>query len=101
MKADADLDEGGAVSSEVLERSFKSLVAGTRVGSLFRYDLADPVTIDERQSALVNIVNARVPGEEVLLFRVGSDAGLALPRGALHQRFRLRAGSGPDRHLSR
>jgi hypothetical protein len=51
-----------------------SAETGARVGSLFRYDLDEPVTIDERQSALVNIVNARVPGEEVLLFRVGADA---------------------------
>ena len=62
------------VSTEALERNYKSLVAGATVGSLFRYDIDEPVTIDERQSALVNIVNARVPGEEVLLFRVGADS---------------------------
>jgi hypothetical protein len=69
-----ETEEGNGLSQETLERSFKTLVAGTRVGSLFRYDLDEPVTIDERQSALVNIVNARVPGEEVLLFRVGADS---------------------------
>jgi hypothetical protein len=69
-----EADEKPAIDQSMLERNFKSLVAGTRVGSLFRYDLDEPVTIDERQSALVNIVNARVPGEEVLLFRVGADA---------------------------
>ncbi len=62
------------VSSEALERNFRTLVAGATVGSLFRYDLAEPVTIDERQSALVNIVNAKVKGEDCLLFRVGSDS---------------------------
>jgi hypothetical protein len=62
-----------AVSEEQLESSYKTLVAGATVGSLFRYDLDEPVTIDERQSALVNIVNAHVPGEEVLLYRVGAD----------------------------
>jgi hypothetical protein len=67
-------EDSDGIGDETLEKSFKSLVAGTRVGSLFRYDLDEPVTIDERQSALVNIVNARVPGEEVLLFRVGSDS---------------------------
>jgi hypothetical protein len=72
MAAGADESEQ-SISPEILERSMKTLVEGKRVGSLFRYDLQDPVTIDERQSALVNIVNARVPGEEVLLFRVGSD----------------------------
>jgi hypothetical protein len=61
------------VSTEALERNFKTLVAGAAVGSLFRYDLDEPITVDERQSALVNVVNARVPGEDVLLFRVGAD----------------------------
>jgi hypothetical protein len=61
------------VTSEVLQRSYRAMVAGNTVGSLFRYDLDEPVTIGERQSALVNIVNAKVPGEEVLLFRVGAD----------------------------
>jgi hypothetical protein len=62
-----------AVSEEALERNFKSLVAGAAVGSLFRYDLAERITVDDRQSALVNLVNTRVPGEDVLLFRVGAD----------------------------
>ncbi len=62
------------VSSADLERNFRTLVAGNAVGSLFRYDIAEPVTVGERQSALVNVVNAKVPGEDVLLFRVGQDA---------------------------
>jgi hypothetical protein len=62
------------VTSAELERNFRTLVAGNAVGSLFRYDIADPVTVGERQSALVNVVNAKVPGEDVLLFRVGQDA---------------------------
>ena len=61
------------VTTEMLERSNQSRAAGTSVSSLFRYDIEEPVTIDERQSALVNIVNARIPGEEALLFRVGAD----------------------------
>jgi hypothetical protein len=48
----------------------KEEVKGQRVGgSLFRYDLKDPVTIPDSSSTLVNIVNARVPGEQVVLFR--------------------------------
>jgi hypothetical protein len=62
------------VSSADLERNFRTLVAGNAVGSLFRYDIAEPVTVGERQSALVNVVNTKVPGEDVLLFRVGQDA---------------------------
>jgi len=63
-----------AVSVDQLERNFRSMVAGAAVGSLFRYDLEEPVTIAERQSALVNVINAKVPGEDVLLFRVGADS---------------------------
>ncbi len=39
------------------------------VGVLFRYDLADPVTVPDRSSTLVNIVNQRISGEEVVYFR--------------------------------
>src|SRR5581483_5453758 len=73
-KKDSGYYHRPAVSEEQLANSYKTLVAGATVGSLFRYDVEEPVTIDERQSALVNIVNAKVPGEEVLLFRVGADA---------------------------
>ncbi len=62
-----------AVTTADLDRNFRTLVAGNAVGSLFRYDIAEPITVGERQSALVNIVNAKVPGEDVLLFRVGQD----------------------------
>ena len=62
------------VTSADLERNFRTLVAGNAVGSLFRYDIAEPITVGERQSALVNIVNAKIPGQDVLLFRVGQDS---------------------------
>jgi hypothetical protein len=56
----------------LLERQLESVkteVKGEKVGSLFRYDLKDPVTVPDSSSTLVNIVNSRVPGEEVVLFR--------------------------------
>ncbi len=42
---------------------------GERAGVLFRYDIADPVTIPDRSSTLVNIVNKRISGEQVAYFR--------------------------------
>jgi hypothetical protein len=39
------------------------------MGALFRYDIQDPVTIPDRSSTLVAIVNQRVNGEEVVYFR--------------------------------
>jgi hypothetical protein len=65
--------EPAPVDADALQRNYQALVAGSTVGSLFRYDLDQPITVDDRQSALVNIVNTKVPGEEVLLYRVGQD----------------------------
>ncbi len=48
------------------KRSARAMVQGTSVGSLFRYDIATPVTIPDRSSALVSIVNKAVPGKDVL-----------------------------------
>jgi len=39
------------------------------IGTLFRYDLEDPVTVPDRSSTLVSIVNQRISGEEVVYFR--------------------------------
>jgi len=58
------------MTNELLEKSFTALVSGTRIGSLFRYDIEKPVTIKDRQSALVSILNKKVPAEDVLLYRM-------------------------------
>jgi hypothetical protein len=58
-------------------QSVKTEVSGEKVGALFRYDLKDPVTVPESSSTLVNIVNSRVPGEEVVLFRPELTSGSA------------------------
>jgi len=58
------------MTSSLLRKSFSALVKGTRVGSLFRYDIEEPVTIRDRQSALVSILNKQVPAEDALLYRM-------------------------------
>jgi hypothetical protein len=58
------------MTNELLQKSFRALVSGTRVGSLFRYDIEEPVTIRDRQSALVSILDKKVPAEDVLLYRM-------------------------------
>ncbi len=70
------------MTSKLLEKSFRALVAGSRVGSLFRYDIEEPVTIKDRQSALVSILNKKVPAEDVLLFRM--DTSSTHPYRAVH-----------------
>ncbi len=61
------------MSSKLLAKSFSALVKGSRVGSLFRYDIEQPVTIRDRQSALVSILNKKVPAEDVLLYRMDTS----------------------------
>ncbi len=84
------------VTGADLERNARTLVQGVQAGALFRYDIGAPVTVLDRESALVNIVNSKVKGEDALLFRVGIDAqspyrvarftndtGLVLERGPI------------------
>jgi hypothetical protein len=52
-----------------LEDQVSSSAAGENVGALFRYDLANPVTVPDRTSTLVSIINERVAGKEVVYFR--------------------------------
>ena len=62
------------MSSELLAKGFSALVKGSRVGSLYRFDIEQPVTIRDRQSALVSILNKKVPAEDVLLYRMDTSA---------------------------
>jgi hypothetical protein len=66
-------NRAGPVTEGDLERNYRSLVAGAGVGALFRYDLKEPVTVRDRESALVSVVSQKVKGEDVLVFRVGVD----------------------------
>jgi hypothetical protein len=52
-----------------LEQQVSSSAGGENVGALFRYDLKHPVTVPDRTSTLVSIINERVPGKEVVYFR--------------------------------
>ena len=74
-----DYDEDLAMAEEALEdeleRQTEANVEGAKLGSLFRYDLKDPVTVPDRSSTLVAIVNKRVPGQEVVLFRPEYSSG--------------------------
>ncbi len=58
-----------APMSEALELQAAPQVEVQQMGSLFRYDIADPVTVPDRSSTLVAIVNQRVKAQEVAFFR--------------------------------
>ena len=49
---------------------------GKEIGDLFEYDIKQAVTIDKNQSALVPIVQARIPAEKVTLWNADSAAAL-------------------------
>ena len=62
------------ISAEAMRDSVQTLVSGTQVGALFRYDIADKVDVPDRSSALVSILSKDVPGEDVHLFRPDSSS---------------------------
>ncbi|HEX2735256.1 MAG TPA: hypothetical protein VHM70_26815 [Polyangiaceae bacterium] len=69
------LEAPAAQVDQLLESQSGPSVNGAQVGSLFRYDIADPVTVPDRSSTLVAIVNKRVSADEVVLFRPDYEGG--------------------------
>lgn len=76
-----DSFEGAAMEDVDMSAALESQAApsaeGAAVGALFRYDIPDPVTIPDRSSTLVAIVNERVEGAEGVLFRPELTQGAA------------------------
>ena len=54
---------------EAMARSATALVQGRELGALYAYDALTPVTVPDGQAALINIVNRKVKGRDVFLFR--------------------------------
>ena len=83
-----------------LEQAVRRSATGQKLGSLFRYDLRDRVTVPDSSSTLVNIVNARIPGKEVVLFRpeLTSGSGTSHPYRAvqLHNTSGYSLEKGPE-----
>ena len=71
--APADLKSGAF--NLLLEKQIQTNVKAEKLGSLFSYVLKDPVTVPAASSTLVNIVNARMPGGQVVLFRPELTSG--------------------------
>ena len=59
------------VSIESLQASARSMVKAVAASGSVRYDLLDPVSVPDRSSTLVSILNNRVPGEEAFLYTPG------------------------------
>lgn len=65
MEPDVDL----ATRRAALARSAQAMAEGRKMGHLYRYDALAPVTVGDGQAALVHIVDKKVKGADVFLFR--------------------------------
>ncbi len=65
------LDEKPGLSLESLQQSARAMVQATAAAGTVRYDMLEPVSIPDRSSTLVSILNHQVPGEETFLFKPG------------------------------
>ena len=69
MEPDVDMD----TRRQALQRSAQAMAEGRKMGQLYRYDALAPVTVDDGQAALVHIVDKKVEGADVFLFRSASS----------------------------
>ena len=65
----ADMAGDANLRRAAMTRSAAALVKGREVGALYAYDALTPVTVPDGQAALINIVNRKVKGRDVFLFR--------------------------------
>lgn len=56
---------------ETLQSSVQSMVKASSASGAVRYDMTQPVSIPDRSSTLVSILNHKVKGEEAFLFKPG------------------------------
>ncbi len=59
------------LSLKSLQESARAMVQATAASGTVRYDMLEPVSIPDRSSTLVSILNNQVPGEETFLFKPG------------------------------
>mgnify|MGYP000070728627 CR=1 FL=1 len=88
-KAQADYDDAKAyaeeedaapepeVSADNMLSSVRVQAQAQKVGSLYRYDLADPMTVPNRSSTMIALINQKVPGRAVYFFNPNSGVEAA------------------------
>lgn len=54
---------------EAAIRSAQALVTGQEVGPLYTYKATAPITVPDRSAALINLVNRKIDGQDVVLIR--------------------------------
>lgn len=74
-----------SVDSQQMVDSLISRVNTERLDNLFRYDIEEPLTIPDRSSALVTVLNEPIEGEDVLYFDpYTSPESATVPYRAIH-----------------
>ncbi|MBN1947569.1 MAG: DUF4139 domain-containing protein [Bradymonadales bacterium] len=69
-----------AIDGQMMVNSLSATVTTEQLGSLFRYDVGYPISVNDRGSALVTLLNSRIEGEDVLYF----DPSSGSPQAANH-----------------
>jgi len=64
----ADPNEGEK-RREAAMRSAQALMAGREIGALYAFEAQHPVTVPDRSAALINLLNKKLEGRDVLLYR--------------------------------
>lgn len=79
---------------EAAARSAQALMSGREVGALYAYEAQHAVTVPDRSAALINLLNKKLDGRDVLLFRemgqppyhailIKNDAGATVEGGPI------------------
>ncbi len=68
-KEQADDAETERQQRDAAIKNVQALVTGKEVGALYAYEATYPVTVPDRSSALINILNRHLEGRDVYLFR--------------------------------
>jgi hypothetical protein len=68
------------LSADLLSSALQVQVATANVGGLYRFELTDPMTVPNRSSTMIALLNTQVPGEALYLFTPGA----ALPAAQRH-----------------
>jgi len=64
-----EAEESAKLRMEDYEANFQTASTGAEVSALFQYDIANPVTVPDRASALVNLVQSKGEAKEIVLFQ--------------------------------
>jgi hypothetical protein len=81
------------VDASAMMGSVQVQASAQKVGSLYRFDLAHPMTVPNRSSTMLALINTRVPGQAIYTFNPGSGAEAARRHPFRAVRIRNQSGS--------